>query len=156
MPENEARPVVFEQPRGLLADPQTAADVARIFGKRVRKHRRYQIRTRLTSKQMNKFFIYKEYGAKYDMMTTDITSAHASMPDWESYQRGLEALASTVGSSKTGADELKKSLSLADLLMKVRSRNHSRLHLILILPAYPKDMQISAALFRASEAHYGR
>lgn len=68
---------------------------------------------------MNKFFIYKEYGAKYDMMTADITSAHASMPDWESYQRGLEALASTVGSSTAITDELKKSLSLADLLMKV-------------------------------------
>lgn len=68
---------------------------------------------------MNKFFIYKEYGAKYDFMTSDIASAHASMPDWESYQRGLEALASTIGSSLKSADELKKSLTLPDLLMKV-------------------------------------
>lgn len=68
---------------------------------------------------MNKFFIYKEYGAKYDLMTSDIASAHASIPEWESYQRGLEALACTIGSSHKGADELKKSLTLPDLLMKV-------------------------------------
>jgi hypothetical protein len=35
VPENEDKPIAFEPPRGLLADPQTAADVARIFGKRV-------------------------------------------------------------------------------------------------------------------------
>lgn len=34
VPENEEGSI--EQPRGLLADPQTAADVARIFSKRVR------------------------------------------------------------------------------------------------------------------------
>lgn len=68
---------------------------------------------------MNRFFIYKEYGAKYDMMTTDISSASTSMPDWESYQKGLEALACTVGSVKSTSDALKKSLTLSDLLMKV-------------------------------------
>lgn len=70
---------------------------------------------------MNRFFIYKEYGAKYDMMTADISAASSRMPDWESYQKGLEALASTVGSINSVLDEAKKSLTLSDLLMKVRT-----------------------------------
>jgi hypothetical protein len=70
---------------------------------------------------MNRFFIYKEYGAKYEMMIRDIASAHQSMPDWESYQKGLEALASTLGSSKCIDATSKRSLSVGDLLVKVSS-----------------------------------
>jgi hypothetical protein len=70
---------------------------------------------------MNRFFLYKEYGAKYEMMIRDIASAHQSMPDWESYQKGLEALASTLGSSKCIDATSKRSLSVGDLLVKVSS-----------------------------------
>lgn len=104
---------------------------------------------------MNKFFIYKEYGAKYDMMTSDIASAHANMPEWESYQKGLEALAYTVASSKANADELKKSLSLADLLMKVSTLAPPKTSTMLTFEAHPKNMQISPSVLPASEAYYG-
>lgn len=69
---------------------------------------------------MNKFFIYEEYGAKYEVMMKDVASANKTMPEWESCQRGLETLASTLGSIKCSGDASKKSLTVGDLLVKVR------------------------------------
>ncbi|KAI5466600.1 hypothetical protein BGZ63DRAFT_409851 [Mariannaea sp. PMI_226] len=85
----------------MLSDPQVAAEVAKLF-----------------SKKMNRFFIYKEYGAKYEMMIRDLASVHESMPEWETYQKGLETLASTLGSAKTSRDQTNKSLTIGDLLVK--------------------------------------
>lgn len=67
---------------------------------------------------MNRLFIYEEYGAKYEMMIKDIASAHRTMPQWETYQKGLEALASSVGPSSNHGDKSKKSLTIGDLLVK--------------------------------------
>lgn len=67
---------------------------------------------------MNRLFIYEEYGAKYEMMIKDIASAHRTMPQWETYQKGLEALASSVGPSSNHGDNSKKSLTIGDLLVK--------------------------------------
>jgi hypothetical protein len=68
---------------------------------------------------MNRFFVYKEYGAKYEMMIKDVASAHRTMPEWETYQKGLEALASTLGSVRSSGGKSKKSLTIGDLLVKV-------------------------------------
>ncbi|KPM37086.1 hypothetical protein AK830_g9460 [Neonectria ditissima] len=86
---------------GMVSEPQVAAEVAKVFGKK-----------------MNRFFIYKEYGAKYEMMIKDVASAHETMPEWETYQKGLEALASTLGSTKNNDSRSKKSLTIGDLLVK--------------------------------------
>ncbi|KAL6402898.1 rho guanyl nucleotide exchange factor [Ilyonectria robusta] len=86
---------------GMVSDPQVAAEVAKIFGKK-----------------MNRFFVYKEYGAKYEMMIKDVASAHRTMPEWETYQKGLEALASTLGSVRSSGGKSKKSLTIGDLLVK--------------------------------------
>lgn len=67
---------------------------------------------------MNRFFIYEEYGAKYEMMIRDIASAHRIMPQWDTYQKGLEALASSLGPSSNHGDSSKKSLTIGDLLVK--------------------------------------
>lgn len=67
---------------------------------------------------MNRFFVYEEYGAKYEMMIKDIASAHRTMPQWETYQKGLETLASSVGPSSKHGDKSKKSLTIGDLLVK--------------------------------------
>ncbi|KAF7559681.1 hypothetical protein G7046_g4477 [Stylonectria norvegica] len=85
----------------LLSDPQTAAEVAKIF-----------------SKKMNRFFIYKEYGAKYKMMLKDVASAYDAMPEWDINQRGLETLASALGPSKGKGHLSSKSRTIADLLVK--------------------------------------
>ncbi|KAK4451643.1 hypothetical protein QBC34DRAFT_492910 [Podospora aff. communis PSN243] len=86
---------------GVLAEPQTAAEVAKVF-----------------SKKMNRFFIYEEYGAKYELMIKDVASAHRTMPKWQSYQKGLEVLAASLGSANSQDDHSKKSLTIGDLLVK--------------------------------------
>lgn len=69
--------------------------------------------------QMSRFFIYKEYGAKYEMMIKDITAAHRNMPDWDMYQKGLETLALSLGPSNSCEDTSRKALTIGDLLVKV-------------------------------------
>ncbi|KAK3329343.1 hypothetical protein B0H66DRAFT_596931 [Apodospora peruviana] len=86
---------------GMLADPQTAAEVAKIF-----------------SRKMNRFFIYEEYGAKYELMIKDVGSAHRTMPRWQSYQKGLEVLAASLGPANNQNDHARKSLTIGDLLVK--------------------------------------
>lgn len=68
---------------------------------------------------MNRFFIYKEYGAKYEMMIKDVALTHRTMPEWNMYQKGLEALASTFVSAKINESDSKKSFTIGDLLVKV-------------------------------------
>jgi hypothetical protein len=70
---------------------------------------------------MNRFFIYEEYGAKYEMMIRDIASVHRTIPNWDGYQKGLEALASSLGPLIDQRDQLKKSLTIGDLLVKVNA-----------------------------------
>ncbi|KAM4059431.1 rhoGEF domain-containing protein [Hirsutella rhossiliensis] len=86
---------------GMTTEPQVAAEVAKIF-----------------AKKMNRFFIYKEYGAKYELMIKDVASANQAMPQWETYQKGLETLASILGSAKNADEKSKKALTMGDLLVK--------------------------------------
>ena len=55
------------------------------------------------------------------MMIKDVAAAHETMPEWESYQRGLETLALSLGSVKNSSDNTRKSLTVSDLLVKVRN-----------------------------------
>ncbi|KAK7408157.1 hypothetical protein QQX98_009686 [Neonectria punicea] len=112
----------FHDVPGMVSEPQVAAEVAKVFGKK-----------------MNRFFIYKEYGAKYEMMIKDVASAHETMPEWETYQKGLETLASTLGSTKSNGCRSKKSLTIGDLLVKVHS----------IPIAYWKDLIILTCVLTA-------
>lgn len=68
---------------------------------------------------MNRLFIYEEYGAKYEMMIKDVKAAHRTMPGWQSYQKGLEVLASSLGSADRHGDRSRNSLTIGDLLVKV-------------------------------------
>ncbi|ORY66430.1 uncharacterized protein BCR38DRAFT_484059 [Pseudomassariella vexata] len=86
---------------GMTAEPDVAAEVAQVFGRR-----------------MNRFFVYEEYGAKYEMMIKDVASTHRIMPQWETYQKGLEALAASLGSANQHLDHSRKSLTIGDLLVK--------------------------------------
>ncbi|KXX74960.1 T-lymphoma invasion and metastasis-inducing protein 1 [Madurella mycetomatis] len=86
---------------GMMSEPQTAAEVAKIF-----------------LKKMSRFFIYEEYGAKYELMVRDVASAHRTIPGWLSYQKGLEALAASLVSADGQADQSRKSLTISDLIVK--------------------------------------
>ncbi|KAI0846817.1 Dbl homology domain-containing protein [Daldinia vernicosa] len=91
----------FQGIPSVVAEPAIAAEVAHVFGKR-----------------MNRFFIYEEYGAKYEMMIKDVASAHRTLPEWETYQKGLEALAASLGATNYHLDNSRKSLTIGDLLVK--------------------------------------
>ncbi|KJZ77889.1 hypothetical protein HIM_02526 [Hirsutella minnesotensis 3608] len=87
--------------QALLAEPQVAAEVSRAF-----------------AKKMNRFFIYKEYGAKYELMIKDVASANEAMPQWETYQKGIETLASILDSEKHSKEKSRKAMTMGDLLVK--------------------------------------
>ncbi|KAK0748207.1 hypothetical protein B0T21DRAFT_406739 [Apiosordaria backusii] len=102
VPEDKGGVAWLRDVPGMLAEPQTVAEVAKIF-----------------KNKMNRFFIYEEYGAKYELMIKDVASAHRTMPGWQSYQKGLEVLAASVGSiDGQGDHSKKKSLTIGDLLVK--------------------------------------
>ncbi|EEU48396.1 uncharacterized protein NECHADRAFT_74501 [Fusarium vanettenii 77-13-4] len=88
---------------GMLTDPQVAAEVAKVFNKKT-----------------HEFFIYKEYGAKFEMMRRDIAAAHVGFPEWEVHQKGVEALGFSVGSPKGQEGGSNKALTVNDLLIKDR------------------------------------
>ncbi|KAI9730456.1 MAG: hypothetical protein M1818_008151 [Claussenomyces sp. TS43310] len=68
--------------------------------------------------QMHRFFAYEEYGAKYEMLVKDVASTYRTIPQWDIYQKGLEALAASVASINNQKDHSKKSLTVGDLLVK--------------------------------------
>lgn len=104
---------------------------------------------------MNRFFIYEEYGAKYELMIKDVASAHRSMPKWQSYQKGLEVLAASLGPANSQDDDSKKkSLTIGDLLVKVSSPDKAR-RCPANWEANPTSLQVPAALRRAVEAYAG-
>ncbi|KAI6093713.1 Dbl homology domain-containing protein [Hypoxylon rubiginosum] len=101
VPEDKGGTSWLQNIPSVIAEPTVAAEVAHVFGKRI-----------------NRFFIYEEYGAKYEMMIKDVASAHRTMPEWETYQKGLEALASSLGATNYHLDHSRKSLTIGDLLVK--------------------------------------
>ncbi|KAI0841994.1 Dbl homology domain-containing protein [Hypoxylon sp. FL0890] len=101
VPENKGGTSWLQHIPSVIAEPAVAAQVAHIFGKR-----------------MNRFFIYEEYGAKYEMMIKDVASAHRTLPQWETYQKGLEALAASLGAANHHLEDSRKSLTIGDLLVK--------------------------------------
>ncbi|KAL7909681.1 hypothetical protein GGI35DRAFT_493525 [Trichoderma velutinum] len=101
VPEQNTKARWLLKAPGMLSDPQVAAEVSKAFGKKI-----------------SRLFIYEEYGATYEMMIKDITSAQQTIPDWKTYQKGLEALAMALGSVKGSEDGAKRALTINDLLVK--------------------------------------
>ncbi len=83
------------------ADPAEVADVARVF----RKH-------------MARFFVYEEYCARYDIMVQELVNSHRMVPQWSSYESGMEVLANSIASLNQRGNEGKKGLTAGDLLIK--------------------------------------
>ncbi|KAI0890048.1 Dbl homology domain-containing protein [Annulohypoxylon maeteangense] len=101
VPEDRGETSWLQHIPSVIAEPAIAAKVAHIFGKR-----------------MNRFFIYEEYGAKYELMIKDVAATHRELPQWETYQKGLEALAASLGAVNYHLDHHRKSLTIGDLLVK--------------------------------------
>ena len=71
---------------------------------------------------MGRFFVYEEYGARYESMLCDMIATTRNIPNWPLYERGIEALANTLAPTST-RDGLvsRKGLTFGDLLIKVFS-----------------------------------
>lgn len=76
---------------------------------------------------MNRFFAYEEYGAKYEIMLKDVTLTYRAQPQWNTFETGLEALATTLASIDTQYNVSKKALTIGDLLVKVISLIYDKL-----------------------------
>lgn len=110
-----------EKRTALVAEPKQVAEVALVFQNMVSAG---QIdlscpRSKLSPIQMNRFFAYEEYGAKYEMMVQDMTATYNSIPDWHAYERGIEALANSLTSMNGREAHSRKGLTFGDLLIKV-------------------------------------
>ena len=70
--------------------------------------------------QMSRFFVYEEYGARYESMLQDMTSTSLAIPNWQAYERGIEALANTLAPAGNREGRNKKGLTFGDLLIKVK------------------------------------
>lgn len=83
------------------ADPAEVAEVARTY-----------------KNQMARFFVYEEYSAKYDIMIQEVANSHKMVPEWPSYEAGMEALANSIASLNQRSNAGKKGLTAHDLLIK--------------------------------------
>ncbi|KAI9824694.1 MAG: hypothetical protein M1826_007272 [Phylliscum demangeonii] len=91
------------------AEPKVAKEVAHIF-----------------SGLLKRFFVYEEYGAKYEMLVQSIASTYKTIPTWQAYERGIEALANSLA-APTGDDaQVRKGLSCEDLIIKASSLHVAR------------------------------
>ena len=69
--------------------------------------------------QMGRFFVYEEYGAKYESMLLEMTSTSKTIPNFQIYERGIEALAHSLASTSTRTSYSRKGMTFEDLLIKV-------------------------------------
>ena len=58
-------------------------------------------------------------------MSQDLTSAYKSMPTWQAYERGIEALSKSLASENNREASSRKALTFSDLLIKVRPSHDS-------------------------------
>lgn len=65
-----------------------------------------------------RFAVYEEYSAMYASMSHEVTQFHESVPQWPSYEAGIEALSRTVASLKDRSSASRKALTTADLMVK--------------------------------------
>ncbi|CCU76289.1 hypothetical protein BGHDH14_bgh03224 [Blumeria hordei DH14] len=93
VPENSGGVSWLQRIPGMTAEPHIAAEI-------------------------NRLFIYEEYGAKYELMIKDIGSTQRTIPQWDDFQKGLEALASSLSSINNQQDSAKKAMTVGDLLIK--------------------------------------
>ena len=70
---------------------------------------------------MARFFVYEEYGASYESMLYDMNLTSKNIPNWQAYERGIEALANTLAPDNSREDGNRKGLTFGDLLIKVQS-----------------------------------
>lgn len=69
---------------------------------------------------MQRFSVYEEYGAKYEMMQRNIEAAQSAIATWPDYDRAIETLSATVNPIKSREANRRKAMTVKDLLIKAR------------------------------------
>lgn len=70
--------------------------------------------------QLGRFFLYEEYGAKYESMLRNMAMLSKIIPQWSTYERGIEALVNSLFPQNGGLEGSRKGLTHEDLLIKVK------------------------------------
>ncbi|KAL8831633.1 MAG: hypothetical protein Q9191_000747 [Dirinaria sp. TL-2023a] len=89
----------------LTSEPHESADVARVF-----------------DRVMPRFFVYEEYGAKYESMLCDMAATSKQIPIWQAYERSIEAMAHSLVPSHGHESGNRKGLTFEDLLIKISGK----------------------------------
>lgn len=69
--------------------------------------------------QLKRFFLYEEYGAKYESMLRNMAMLSKVIPNWSTYERGIEALVNSLFQQNGVVEGSRKGLTHEDLLIKV-------------------------------------
>ncbi|KAJ5087013.1 hypothetical protein NUU61_008320 [Penicillium alfredii] len=64
------------------------------------------------------FSLYEEFCSNYEILTQDMVLLRRSIPNWEVFDQGIEALSKSVASMDSRKQEENRSMSLNDLLIK--------------------------------------
>ena len=91
---------------------------------------------------MPRFFVYEEYGAKYESMMGDMAATSKQIPTWQAYERSIELLAHSLVPSRGHELRNRKGLTFEDLLIKVRSHRCPRALLISFWQADSTRLQV--------------
>lgn len=68
---------------------------------------------------MKRFFAYEEYGAQYELMSKYFTSTLKTALPLHAYERGIEALSTSLTSVNHREASCNKGLTFVDLIIKV-------------------------------------
>ena len=105
----------------LVTAPKEAANVAKVFERMVWPFSpKWEAHENLIWwLQLPRFFLYEEYGAKYESMLESMGSLSKTLPTWSAYERGIESLVNSLIPQNGRALGSRKGLTLEDLLIKV-------------------------------------
>lgn len=74
--------------------------------------------TEIFERLLGRFFIYEEYGARYELMLREMILTSKSINNWHAFERSIEALANSLATSEGSEESAKKGLAFEDLLIK--------------------------------------
>ncbi|KAJ6157890.1 hypothetical protein N7470_005482 [Penicillium chermesinum] len=96
-----AKAAYNQKVKALVCDPSESLEVAREI-------------ERLSAS----FSTYERFCSNYELLNQDINLLRRSVPDWSTYDQGIEALSKSVASTATRKQEENKSMSMNDLMIK--------------------------------------
>lgn len=69
--------------------------------------------------QLDRFDLYEEFGANYELVLRDIEETRRAMLSWPDFDKAIEALSAHVNPVKSRDVNRKKAMTVKDLLIKV-------------------------------------